>query len=593
VVKTANALPAGKLIKCPRCAKIFAAFASATSVAQPAARTATAKETKLAAAAKETKIAAPQVKTTQLATGAAKETKIAAQAKATKLAAAQVKQTKVASAQSKETKLAPPAAPRPTPGTPPSANGGARAAPFQITCPSCRATATWKAASPPPIGKRIKCPRCAALYVVPAPKAQTPAPAAAKPPTKAPAPKPATVTAKAGENQRIVRYACPGCKAVLKTATPLPAGKAIKCPRCQRTFAISGKKPPAPRTQSARDTKLLPPSPRAPAKPTTLAPSSGKAGAVKRPVGRMPCPACKAILKFVGLPPADKPLKCPKCAKSFQVRVKKTAKPTRQPAVPTSQIQTKEAPPRSGPTAGTRAQKTDPAPPPAAATVPAAAPRSRQRLPWFIGLLVLASLSVGLYTWLAGHWTHEIPESAWVEFTPPDGRCRVLMPGVPDAEAATVNVPGLVKAQKFTVLGSTSFMLICSEHSATVTGKESFNKLYSLLRDDIIGNLKVKGSLTHEMDLTLNGALGREFQVALPEGGLMVSRVYLIRGQSHDRLYVLVAGGKYFRAGEGDAAKFFSSFKLDSAAGPVNHPREKRGRIRTADRREAPQPWLG
>ena len=64
VVKTANALPAGKLIKCPRCAKIFAAFASATSVAQPAARTATAKETKLAAAAKETKIAAPQVKTT-------------------------------------------------------------------------------------------------------------------------------------------------------------------------------------------------------------------------------------------------------------------------------------------------------------------------------------------------------------------------------------------------------------------------------------------------------------------------------------------------------------------------------------------------
>jgi hypothetical protein len=196
-------------------------------------------------------------------------------------------------------------------------------------------------------------------------------------------------------------------------------------------------------------------------------------------------------------------------------------------------------------------------------------------------------LSVGVYTWLAGYWTREIPESAWVEFTPPDGRCRVLMPGLPDAEAAAVNVPGLVNAQKFTVFreeGGASFLLTCSEHTATVTGKESFENLYGPLRDYILG--KVEGSLTQEQDIVLNGQRGKEFQVALTKGGLMIGRVYLIRGQPHDRLYILVAGGKYFQPDQGDAAKFFNSFKLDSAAGPVHHPREKRGRIRTADRRE-------
>jgi hypothetical protein len=397
---------------------------------------------------------------------------------------------------------------------------------------------------------------------------------------------------------------------VLKTASPLPAGKAIRCPRCQRTFAISAKKSPAPvakaptapRTQSNRDTKLLLPTapgtakpnapPKAPAKTTTLAPPAGKA---ERRVGRMPCPACKAVLKFVGLPPANKPLRCPKCAKSFQVRVKNKVPKAGAPTP------TKTAPPKTtGPTTAIRAKATaatagatrPTSAQPVAAPLPAS--KSRNRRSWLIGVVLLALLSVGVYTWLAGYWTREIPESAWVEFTTPDGRCRVLMPGLPDADVATVNVPGLASAQKFTVSreeGGGSFLLTCSEHAALVTGKESFDKLYGPLRDYIVG--KVDGSLTQEKDLLLNGQMGREFQVALTKGGLMIGRIYLIRGQPNDRLYILVAGGKYFQPDQGDAAKFFNSFKLDAASGPVNRPREKRGRIRTADRRDAFQLLLG
>lgn len=34
--------------------------------------------------------------------------------------------------------------------------------------------------------------------------------------------------------------ACPKCRAVIKSATPLPAGKAVKCPKCNASFAAPG-----------------------------------------------------------------------------------------------------------------------------------------------------------------------------------------------------------------------------------------------------------------------------------------------------------------------------------------------------------------
>src|SRR5262249_52303042 len=155
-----------------------------------------------------------------------KETKNAPpQAKPTKLAAGSAKPTKQPVAPAKPTKLAPPSA-KPPAAAPAAVNGGAPAQPFQITCPKCRATPTWKARTPAPIGKRITGPRRRTVYVVPPPKAK----AVANTPAKAP----------------VIRYACPGCKAVLKTAAPLAAGKGIKCPRCQRTFGVPAKKPTAP-----------------------------------------------------------------------------------------------------------------------------------------------------------------------------------------------------------------------------------------------------------------------------------------------------------------------------------------------------------
>src|SRR5262245_50724951 len=43
-------------------------------------------------------------------------------------------------------------------------------------------------------------------------------------------------------------YTCPKCRVVLKTNNPLPAGKAVKCPKCANVFSPggSGLKPAAP-----------------------------------------------------------------------------------------------------------------------------------------------------------------------------------------------------------------------------------------------------------------------------------------------------------------------------------------------------------
>src|SRR5262245_38600085 len=64
-------------------------------------------------------------------------------------------------------------------------------------------------------------------------------------------------------------FACPKCKKVLKTSTPIPAGKKVKCPACANLFvmpevkeqtAVQANKPvappkPAPMAAAAERTK--------------------------------------------------------------------------------------------------------------------------------------------------------------------------------------------------------------------------------------------------------------------------------------------------------------------------------------------------
>jgi hypothetical protein len=71
---------------------------------------------------------------------------------------------------------------------------------------------------------------------------------------------------------------CPECKAVLKSGTPVPAGKPIKCPKCGADFAAV----PDP----AEDETVLPPPGGLAAAAGLEAPAAGPGGTVEKPAAK-------------------------------------------------------------------------------------------------------------------------------------------------------------------------------------------------------------------------------------------------------------------------------------------------------------------
>ncbi len=74
---------------------------------------------------------------------------------------------------------------------------------------------------------------------------------------------------------------CVHCQAVLKSPVPVPAGKKVKCPKCNESFATPGAAPEAAKSYSLQ------------------------------------CVHCQAVLKSPTPVPAGKTVKCPKCNESF------------------------------------------------------------------------------------------------------------------------------------------------------------------------------------------------------------------------------------------------------------------------------------
>jgi len=642
ILKTAEPLPVGKQVKCPRCMRQFPAPAVVGApVTAPAGGSMAGKT----AAAPAARVPAPISKPAP----AARETKVASAAR----------QTMLTASAAKPTQLAAPPEPPPPPVAPK----------LRFPCPKC--TGVLKVSTAPPPGKLLKCPRCNAVFPVPgagakpptmlsaapappaagkasaggnaratAPKtllakpdaagpppapvpkprpktmlakpAATAPPIAPKPvrktmlagppaaapappgpkskpktmlsvpsaPPAAPHPKPQTMVgvpaAKTGQTRATApapaadkaaarfKYTCPGCKAVIATPTALPAGKAIKCPRCARAFAV-------PRPAPVASPAALPTKTAAPRKspPTFIAPAAPPPAAAPRPEPvRLACPGCKAILKLAGMPAPGATVKCPKCAR-----------PLRFGAKPAPSGVLVKAPAQARPTpSGVQ-------PAPENAVGLSVRPRRRLGLPVFMGLCGLALLCAVGYSYLAGWWGQDIPASAWVEFAPPGGRCQVLMPGAPVASDPVLLGEGTVSAQKYTVerKNTAAFTLTWADRRAEVSGKLSFNDIYGEISRYLLDT--TSGWIQDETDIIVNGQPGKELRILPSEGGTLIARVFLVRGAPHDRVYVLLVAGPRLQPGQGDAARFLDSFKIESAPQPA---RRERGRIRIAQASGAP-----
>lgn len=302
-------------------------------------------------------------------------------------------------------------------------------------------------------------------------------------------------------------FNCPHCDAVLKTAVPLPAGKMVRCPKCSATFTVRGPRTPPLEIEADDGPATRPSAPRPPAPP---------------PRERDDVPAADEAA-----PDRPRPAR-------------------RRPAFDDYDDRSEDRPAR-------RAR-------------PAPRKRSSGLLWLFVGLGA-AGLCVlgcgGVVVYFAAFASREIPAAEWKPFTPPNGRCQVLMPGTPKPEPLPIDGLGVVAAQKHMVerkWEDAVFVVSYLDMNQVVLANTTFETLYVAERDNMLKT--TNGRLGKETEISLAGYRGKEFQASVKGGGTIIMRMYLVPGPGRDRIYILMAGGSRMKPGKGDAAKFFDSFKL-------------------------------
>jgi hypothetical protein len=160
-----------------------------------------------------------------------------------------------------------------------------------------------------------------------------------------------------------------------------------------------------------------------------------------------------------------------------------------------------------------------------------------------------------------------IAEEQWRDFTGPNNRFQVEMPGTPiDREE---RVPGLRDPIRMHVvdLGNRAFFVsvidISREEMFDQFAKDKEDKLripleqrFKGARDGMLKNTP-KAHLTSEKEIVHDGAPGREIVLQIPNEGQMVARLLAV----DNRMYTLLAGGRDFAPNHADVRRFFESFR--------------------------------
>jgi hypothetical protein len=401
----------------------------------------------------------------------------------------------------------------------------------------------------------------------------------------------------------ITQFACPGCKAVLKPAKPVPDGSKIKCPKCAKVFvpsALATKAGPAqkPAEDDGPDFELVeddgpdfevvededP-------KPQKRKADRDDEALASKPKSKAPAPAGKRRRDEEDEEeeddrPAkgrrsrdddeddDRPAKRHKARDEEDEDEDRPAKRRRSRDDDDDDEEDRERPAKRGKARDDYDDDDDDDydedddDRPAKGSKHSKKKKSGSKLFLILGIVGGSVLFLGLIGGGLGYWIWNkpvIPSSEWTEFAPEGGRFSILMPGSPQ-KGATAAGEYVVKRDREEMEFGVAVIDLPSKEAAAFF--DTFKDLKG--KSDSKGKLEQDGKVTMEKDITLDGNTGREFHAEGTKKGNVACRIYLAKKGTVDatnirtmsRIYILLVEGKGVKPGRKDAAKFFDSFKI-------------------------------
>lgn len=157
-----------------------------------------------------------------------------------------------------------------------------------------------------------------------------------------------------------------------------------------------------------------------------------------------------------------------------------------------------------------------------------------------------------------------VSPQAWAPFSSADGRYTVQLPGTPTAANVTTNGVTITRQVLTLQNGQIMFAIGYFDVPAGLMTPELLTKATTAERDMML--TMTRGKTISEREVVADSRPAHEFQIQAPTSAVLIERISKARLGAVDRVYVLVAQGPNYTPDSGDAAHFFNSFTVDSAA---------------------------
>jgi WD40 repeat protein len=156
-----------------------------------------------------------------------------------------------------------------------------------------------------------------------------------------------------------------------------------------------------------------------------------------------------------------------------------------------------------------------------------------------------------------------IAEGEWKEHNL-DGTCTVLLPGTAKAEPFEFSEweKGL-KGQYLSVTRNEENASFLSGYLRRTLPSDKEFPFQAFCEHEQKKTIElIKGKLVKEQDLKLGSHTGKEFQIEVPGGGMLLERIFLVKDDPEVRIHIVSVAGPLVKPDAPAVAKYFGSLKL-------------------------------